>query len=147
MKFARLKSRIDVESRGRTGAFTLLEVLAALMLMAIVVPVAMQGMGIASRAGVLGQRKAAAMRVADRLLNEFVIGGQVMQTSANGTLAEGDNTFTWALESQTWTEDAMLQLTVRVNFTVQGNEYNVAASTLVDPGASNEPTEAPPPID
>ena len=133
--------------RCRRSAFTLIEVLAALMLMAIVVPVAMQGMGVASRAGVLGQRKAAAMRVADRLLNEFVIGGQTMVSSSNGTLAEGDNTFEWALESQTWTEDAMLQLTVRVTFSVQGNNYSVAASTLVDPVASDEPVEPPTPVD
>src|SRR5687767_10639712 len=104
---------------GRRAAFTLLEVLAALMLMAIVVPVAMQGMGVANRAAVLGQRKAAAMRVADRLLNETVISGQATQTSSNGTTAEGDLTFGWSMESRTWSEDAMLQLTVRVTFTVQ----------------------------
>jgi hypothetical protein len=104
-------------------------------------------MGIASRAGVLGQRKAAAMRVADRLLNEFVIGGQTMQSSSNGTLVEGEGSYSWTLESQNWSEDAMLELTVRVNFTVQGNSYSVAASTLVDPTASNEPVEAAPPID
>ena len=50
MKFSR--STRPTKRRG----FTLLEVLAALMLMAIVVPVAMQGMSIATRAGVLGQR-------------------------------------------------------------------------------------------
>jgi type II secretion system protein I len=143
----RLRAPEMLSPAKRRRAFTLLEVLAALMLMAIVVPVAMQGMSIASRAGVLGQRKAAAMRVADRLLNEFVIGGQTMQSSANGTLAEGDGTFEWALESQNWTEDSMLQLTVRVTFSVQGNSYSVSASTLVDPIASNEPAEPPPPID
>jgi prepilin-type N-terminal cleavage/methylation domain-containing protein len=129
----------------RARAFTLLEVLAALMLMAIVVPVAMQGMGLASRAGVLGQRKAAAMRVADRVLNETVVSSQGVQMASSGTTSEGDASFGWTLESQTWTEDALLQLTVRVSFEVQGERYTVAATTLVDPGANAG--EAGEPID
>lgn len=132
--------RIRPERAARRGGFTLIEVLAALMLMAIVVPVAMQGMGVATRAGALGQRKAAAMRVADRLLNEMVIAGQAAQ-AGSGTLAEGGATYAWTLESQTWSEDAMLELTVRVSFTLQGNTYSVAASTLVDPGASSDALE------
>lgn len=111
------------------------------MLMAIVVPVAMQGMGVANRAAVLGQRKAAAMRVADRLLNETAISGPATQTSSNGTIAEGELSFGWSMESRTWSEDAMLQLTVRVTFTVQGTEHSVTASTLLDPGAGNEPLD------
>lgn len=127
----------------QASAFTLIEVLAALMLMAIVIPVAMQGMGIASRAGVMGQRKAAAMRVADRLLNEYVIAGQASQMGTSGTVAEGAGTYDWSLETQTWPEDAMLQLTMRVTFTVQGESFSVAASTLLDPVASNDPLAAP----
>ncbi len=118
--------------------FTLIEVLASLLLMAIVIPVAMHAMTLATRAGVLGQRKAAAMRVADRVLNDLIATGQAFQASTTGTTAEGDATLTWALESQTWSEDAMLQLTVRVTFTVQGERFDVAASTLVDPLASTE---------
>jgi prepilin-type N-terminal cleavage/methylation domain-containing protein len=126
--------------RGLRG-FTLVEVLAALLLMAIVVPVAMQGMSIATRAGVMGQRKAAAMRVADRVLNELIVTREALQTSATGTATEGDATYAWTLESQTWTEDAMLQLTVTVTFSVQGNDYTVSASTLFDPTAGDPSAE------
>jgi len=140
MKFYRQTTR-PTKRRG----FTLLEVLAALMLMAIIVPVAMQGMSVATRAGLLGQRKAAAMRVADRVLNELIVTGEATRASSSGSASEGDASYAWTMESQTWTEDAMLQLTVRVTFNVQGNSYVVAATTLVDPGASaEEPVE---PID
>jgi type II secretory pathway pseudopilin PulG len=111
----------------------LVEVLASLLLMAIVIPVAMQAMTLATRAGVLGQRKVAAMRVADRVLNDLIATGQAFQANTSGTAAEGDATYAWTLESQTWTEDAMLQLTVRVTFAVQGAEFDVRATTLVDP--------------
>jgi hypothetical protein len=59
-------------------------------------------------------------------------------------VAEGEANYTWNLETQTWSEDAMLQLTMRVTFTLQGEEFSVAASTLFDPGASDEPVEAAP---
>src|SRR5271166_198975 len=70
-------------------AFTLAEVLAAMLVMAIVIPVAMQGMSIASRAGIAGQRKAAAMRIAERVLNEQYVTGQLSQTTGSGTVVEG----------------------------------------------------------
>ena len=116
-------------------AFTLAEVLAALLVMAIVIPVALQGMGVASRAGVLGSRKAAAMRVAERVLNEQFVTGQLNQSQASGSTAEGDTTYQWTLESGTWAEDAMTQITVHVTFTVQGGIYEVSASTLFDPAS------------
>ncbi|MBL9199382.1 MAG: type II secretion system protein [Opitutaceae bacterium] len=121
----------------RTRGFTLVEVLAALMLMAIIIPVAMQAVSVASRAGVLGQRKAAAMRVADRLLNEFIITANTQQAGTTGTISEGDTTYPWTFSSENWSEDAMTLLTVRVEFTVQGEIYNVSASTLIDPTASS----------
>src|SRR5437899_934923 len=57
----------------RTAAFTLAEVLAALLFMAIVIPVALEGMHVASRAGSVAVRKREAARVAERLLNESII--------------------------------------------------------------------------
>lgn len=130
MKFAP-PPRIDL-TRRRRRAFTLIEVLAALLLMAIVIPVAMQGMSIASRAGLLGQRKAAAMRVAERMLNELLITGEMNQTTTSGTLLDGDTTYPWTMQTEPWTEDTMTQVTVKVTFSIQGNDYEVSASTLFD---------------
>ena len=114
-------------------AFTLIEVLAALLLMAIVIPVAMQGMSISSRAGLLGQRKAAAMRVAERMINELIVTGEMNQTSSSGTVVDGDTSYPWTMQSEPWGEDPMTQLTVKVVFSIQGNSYDVSASTLFDP--------------
>ncbi len=124
-------------ARGKSRrAFTLVEVLAALLMMAIVIPVTMEGMSVASRAGVLGQRKAAAMRVAERVLNELIVEGETQQTTSSGSIADGDMTYPWAMRSETWSEDAMLHMTVTVTFTVQGNNYDVSASTLIAPASS-----------
>lgn len=124
-------------------AFTLIEVLAALLLMAIVIPVAMQGMSVASRAGLLGQRKAAAMRVAERMLNELMVTGEMNQNSASGTVGDGDTTYPWTMQSEPWSEDAMTLVTVKVTFSLQGNEYDVSASTLFDAAAGTAAAASP----
>jgi len=138
MKFAPIP-RIDAARSGRRG-FTLIEVLAALLLMAIVIPVAMQGMSTASRAGLLGQRKAAAMRVAERVLNELIITGEMNQSTASGTIDDGDISYPWTMQSEPWPEDPMTHVTVKVTFTLQGSGYEVSASTLYDAAATTAAT-------
>jgi hypothetical protein len=122
------------------------EVLAALLMMSIVVPVTMQAVSVASRAGVMGQRRAAAMRVADRILNETVISAQALSTSSSGSIVEGDATYVWNLASESWSEDPLTVLTVSVQFVVQGDTYAVSASTLIDPnvGATTSSSSAAP---
>jgi len=123
--------------RGRgEGAFTLAEVLAALLFMAVLIPVTMQGVSVASRAGILGQRKATAMRIAERVLDESVVLGTIGTAQPYGAIVEGNVSYPWTLRSDPWTEDTtstMNVLTVRVEFSVQGNTYDVAVSTLYDP--------------
>jgi len=114
------------------------EVLASLLLMAIVVPVAMEGMSIASRAGLLGQRKATAMRVAERVLNELLVENQLMQNSSSGTAHDGDTSYPWTMRTENWPEDAMQQLTVTVTFVVQGNPYEVSLTTLLPASGTTE---------
>ena len=133
MKFA---LRPFPTERSASGGFTLAEVLAALLMMAIIIPVAMEGMSVSSRVGVLGQRKAAAMRVAERMLNELIVESQAQQASTSGTALEGETAYPWTMKTQSWSEDAMVELIVTVTFTVQGNDYDVSASTLIAPASS-----------
>lgn len=130
--------------RGSTlrRGFTLVEVLAALLLMAIVVPVTMEGLSVASRVGLLGQRKAAAMRVAERLLNELLVEGQTQQASASGTAADGETVYPWASHVENWPEDALQQLSVTVTFTVQGHDYDVTVTTLLPASPTTDATGA-----
>ena len=129
MKFNRA-SRFSSASR---AGFTLAEQLAALVFMAIVIPVALQGLRVASRAGSVAERKAVAVRLAERKLNELVVTGQWQSSASKGTMQEGWQTYDWNLESESWAEDgAMRVLTVHVTVPVQGENYDVRISTLVD---------------
>jgi len=119
-------------TRAKISAFTLAEVLAALAFMAIVIPVAVEGLRVANLAGQVSQRKAVAMRVAERVLNEMVVTGQARGSAQNGTLQEGFQQYRWSIRTEPWPEDAMRLVTVQVVFPVQGRDYDVHLSTLVD---------------
>ena len=116
--------------QARRSGFTLAEVLAALVFMAIVIPVAVQGLQIASRAGEMGIRKAAAARVANRLLNEMVV-AQQSGASPRGTHQEGALTYQWQVRNEPWPMDSMRRLTINVTYSVQGSDYDLELSTLV----------------
>ncbi len=115
-------------------AFTLAEVLAAMMFMAIVIPVAVQGLRIASLAGEVGQRKIVAARIGNKVLNELKVTGQLQNTSQSGVATEGGLQYKWSVRSEMWTEDAtspMNLVTLTVAYTAQGKNYDVRLSTLL----------------
>ena len=125
-------NRSTLEARRANRGFTLAEMLAALAFMAIVIPVAVSAIRVASQAGQVAERRMVATRIADRVLNEIVVTELAEQGSLSGTIQEGERSFEWTMESDPWTEDNMTLLTVRVVFLVQGLEYDAIASTLVD---------------
>ena len=127
MKGARLRS---------SAGFTLAEVLASLLFMAIVIPAAIEGMHIASLAGTVAQRKGEAARVAQRLLVENLVNTNSSQSVQSGTVTEGQRQFNYTMRSDPWSRDpsqnVIRQLSVEVKFTAQNRDYSVRMSTLVD---------------
>ena len=123
-------------ARTSNGGFTLAEVLAALLFMAIVVPVALEALHIASLAGTVAERKGEAARVAQRILNENLVATNYNQALQTGTTVEGQREFRWTLRSDPWTQDpnqnVMRQLSVEVAFSAQNRDYSVRMSTLVN---------------
>ena len=101
--------------------------------MAIVIPVAVQGLHIASRAGSVAERKGVGARLAERKLNELIVTGQWQSSAQKGTIEEGFHSYSWNLQSEPWVEDGAMRLvTVHVSVPVQGQDYDVAVSTLMD---------------
>ena len=126
---------------GRAGrrldaGFTLAEVLAALLFMAIVIPAAIEALRIASLAGTVAERKGEAVRVAQRLLAENLVTTNWNQSAQSGTLTEGRRQFRWTMRTDPWNQDriqnVILQLSVEVKYAAQNRDYSVRMSTLVD---------------
>jgi prepilin-type N-terminal cleavage/methylation domain-containing protein len=128
-------------------AFTLAEVLAAMVLMGIVIPVAMHGIAVISRVGVAAQRKEQAMRIAKRVLNEEALMGALQESSSSGVIEESGISYPYVLSTETWSEDPMTLVTVTVTFTVQDTDYDVSVSSLFDTsttGSATSPTTSTP---
>ena len=112
------------------AAFTLAEVLAALLFLAIVIPVAVEALHVSSLAGEVAARKSAAARVADRILNENIVTTNWNHGTQTGTAVEGSQDFQWTLTTETWPQDTMQLVTAEVKFSAQGRDFSVKLSTL-----------------
>ena len=119
-------------ARRRCAAFTLAESMAALLFLAIVIPVAVEAIHTASLAGEVAARKSAAARVADRVLNESIVTTNWSNGAQSGTVTEGILDFKWKLSSSTWPSDSMQLLTAEVTYSAQGKDYSVKLSTLAN---------------
>ena len=138
MKLAPIKSLSRCVERASAG-FTLAEVLAALVFMAIVIPAAVEGLRIANRAGQVALRKGEAARVAERILNESLVTTNWSRSGQRGVLAEGVHEFRWALRTDAW-QDPLRMVSVLVTYQVQGSEFDVRLSTVVD---TSQPSTTP----
>src|SRR6516162_9763909 len=106
MRFAPARIRRRA-ARRRCHAFTLAEVMAAMLFLAIVIPAAVEALHVSSLAGEVAARKGAAARIADRLLNQCVVMTNWNNGVQNGTVSEGGLDFRWTMSSQAWSADAM----------------------------------------
>lgn len=126
----------------RQAGFTLAEVMAALLFLAIVIPTAVEVLHIASLAGEVAARKSEAARIADRILSESVVTTNWSGAMQSGTVSEGVLDFHWNLNSQLWSQNPLPQaqssvgqmelLTAEVKFSAQGKDYSVKSSTLAN---------------
>jgi general secretion pathway protein I len=124
----------------RASGFTLVEVLAALLFLAIVIPTAVEALHMATLSGEVAVRKSAAARVADRVLNESIVMTNWNSGTQSGTVTEGASDFRWTLTSQTWPQDSMQLLTAEVKYSAQGKDYSVKLSTLANSQTLTLPT-------
>ncbi len=124
----------SLPSKRRAAGFTLAEVLAALLLMAIVIPVALEGLRVASRAGEMAQRKMIATRIGNMEMNQLKVMNQLRGGGQAGVVVDHGISYRWSLKNEGWTGDSLSQLsqaTIIVSFPVQGRDYEVHLSTLV----------------
>ncbi len=122
----------------RRSAFTLAEVLAALVFLAILIPVALGGLSIASSVGEVATRKGEAALVAERVLNESIITTNWNRSVQTGTVRQGPREFPWTLRNDPWNQDpnqsTMRLVSVEVKYFVQGRERAFTLTTLADNG-------------
>lgn len=121
------------ERCGRRG-FTFAEILAAMLFMAIVIPVTIRGVSLANRMGVVAERKRIAAELASLKLNEVFLDDSWRDGSKEGNYDDtGDvslSQYRWTLEITPWTDDVMRLIVVKVFYKVQNVEYSVSLGTI-----------------
>ena len=100
--------------------------------MAIVIPVVLQGISIANRAGVGAERKEIAVQLAANMLNQLSISNFWQTAQTSGTFEQDYPGYAWSMQQQAWPDGAMQQLTLEVTYPLQGRIFAVELSTLVD---------------
>ena len=124
------KPRNSISGKNKK-AFTFAELLAAMLFMAILIPVTIQGLTLANRAGVVAERSKIAAQLADQMLAENVATKQWKTGSKSGNFGNDWPGYQWTMQNQSWGKDTVRQVSLNVSFLVQEREYNVQVSTLV----------------
>jgi prepilin-type N-terminal cleavage/methylation domain-containing protein len=123
---------------GRQG-FTLIEVLAAALLMAVVLPVVMNGVSISTRAAGIARHRDEASGLARAKLSELVVTGQWQSGTLSGDFSPDWPDYRWEASIQaqtnstlgTSTQVTLQQLDLRVIWSSRNVEDSLTLSTLV----------------
>jgi len=134
-----LKRKRGSRRSARRG-FTLIEVLAALLLMAVVMPVVMNGISLATRTSSTARRRDEAGGLAQAKLAEIIATGQWLNGNLSGDFSPDWPEYRWeaALQPQlnsnmtiTTTQVTLQQLDLRVIWNARNAEDSLTLSTLV----------------
>ena len=117
--------------RARRG-FTQIEVLVTILLLAIVVPVAMQAVSTATGAASAARHKSVAAGLAESKMAELIATGEWQTGATSGGFGEEYPEYRWDARAVNWTEPSVTQLDVVVSWTTarRGDE-SIVLSTLV----------------
>lgn len=125
------QTRPQSRSRHRTG-FTLVEVLVTMVMMAIVLPVVMRGISLATNAASLAKHQAEAAQLGEQLLNEMSLvltNGEPFAFGTSGEFAE--TIYKWQLEQADDTETGITTVMLHVMWSERGTARSLALSTMV----------------
>jgi prepilin-type N-terminal cleavage/methylation domain-containing protein len=118
----------------RRRGLTLIEVLATIVLVGIVLPVAMNGISLCLASASIARQRSEAASLAEAKLNELVATGDWQYGMASGDFGEAWPEYHWTAGTSTWSDPAVQQLSVRVFWVGRGQERDIILTTLVYQG-------------
>ncbi len=120
----------------KSAAFTLVEVLATIVFVAIVLPVAMHGISVATSIAGLARHRAEAAVLAQSKLNELIATREWQNGLLSGEFDEDHPGYKWTVEIKDWDTSSLKELDLTVSWNAGGREQRATLSTLVEPGAN-----------
>ena len=128
-----LRMRKQTRNKIPHGGFTLLEILATFVLIVIIIPVAMKGIGLIVRVTDQSVQRVEACSLAESKLTEVVVTQDYLNGSMNGDFGEDWPKYRWETQVVDWSGVSVKEITVYVYWQEKQNEEAVALSTLVYP--------------
>ena len=122
---------IRVEGRPRFGGFTFIELLATVVFLGIIMPVAMQSIGLCTRLGGQSRRQIEAASLARTKLTELTCTGDWQSGEKSGDFGEDWPGYRWTAVVSSWTDSTVSQLELTVTWQSQSRERSVTFTTLV----------------
>ena len=123
--------------RGRR-AFTLIEILATLALVAIVLPAVVNGILLSLAAAGHARQQTEAAWLAQSKLAEIVATGDLDDSQLTGDFGPDWPEYQWSSVRDDWDDSRLYQLDVQVTWTRRNQERSVMLTTLVSKEALND---------
>jgi type II secretion system protein I len=124
--------------RRRSRGFTLLEVLATLLLMAIVLPVVMNGITLATGAGGVAASKVDAATLAEGKLNELAASPSQLESGhQEGDFGEDHPGYQWTADVDS-RDTNLLEVSVQVQWEAMGRKRALTLTTWKYVGAEQQ---------
>jgi len=129
-----LVARIRAGNPRSPRAFTLVEALASLALVAIILPVALKGISLGTGAAALAVRRMEATRLVEMKLGELLATNEWQSGDLEGDFEDEWPAYTWSAEAQDWDDPLLVQLVVTVEWRMRETDYSATLTTLVYDG-------------
>ena len=117
----------------RFGGFTFIELLATIVLIGIIMPVAMRSIGLCTRLGGQSRRQIEAASLARTKLTELTSSQDWQTSEKRGDFGSDWPGYQWTAAVSNWTDSVVSQLDLTVTWQSQGQQRSLTLSTLVYP--------------
>jgi general secretion pathway protein I len=111
--------------------FTFMEILATMVLIGLILPVAMKGISIATALASDSIRRQEALGLAENRLAEVLLEEEWTGGAESGSYGDDWPGYTWTLEVTDWTEPGLKQLDLTVSWEHRGHPRQICLTTLV----------------
>ena len=122
-----------VERYRRFGGFTFIELLATIVLIGIIMPVAMRSIGLCTRLGGHSRRQIEAASLAQTKLTELTSSQDWQTGEKRGDFGTDWPGYQWTLAVSNWSDSIVSQLDLTVTWHSQGKQRLLTLSTLIYP--------------
>ena len=114
----------------RRGGFTFIELLATMVLIAVIMPVAMKSIGLCTRLGGLSRRQIEAASLAKTKMTELIVTGEWENGNQRGNFGDDWPGYEWKASVTNWTDTSVRQLELTVLWESMGRQRTVTLTTL-----------------